>query len=154
MSYDLVVRGGTIVTAADSYVGDIGIRGGRIAAIGDGLPRGAQEVDARGLQVLPGGIDVHTHLDIDLGGHAQRRRLRVRHGGGRLPEASRRSATTPGSKRAGRSRQTVEEWKARAAGRAHVDYGFHVVVNDASARPRSPRSRAIVAAGYPSSRCS
>ncbi len=42
MSYDLVVRGGTIVTAADRFVGDVGIRGGRIVAIGDGLPRASR----------------------------------------------------------------------------------------------------------------
>ena len=83
MSYDLVVRGGTIVTAADRVVGDVGIRGGRIVAIGEGLPRGVAELDARGLQVLPGGVDVHTHLDIDLGDMRSLRRLRVRDGGGR-----------------------------------------------------------------------
>ncbi len=68
MSYDLVVRGGEIVTATDRFPGDIGVRAGRIATIGDALPHGEREVNARGLQVLPGGIDVHTHLDIDLGG--------------------------------------------------------------------------------------
>ncbi len=68
MAHDLVIRGGLIATATDSFVADLGIRHGRIASIAEGLPPGASEIDARGLQVLPGGVDVHTHLDLDLGG--------------------------------------------------------------------------------------
>src|SRR5256886_8801930 len=67
MSNDLVVRGGTIITAADRFVADVGIRAGRIVEIGESLPRASQEIDAAGLQVLPGGVDVHTHLDVDVG---------------------------------------------------------------------------------------
>ncbi len=59
---DLVIAGGTVVTAADSYAADIGIRDGRIAQIGQGLT-GADRIDATGLLVLPGGIDAHVHLD-------------------------------------------------------------------------------------------
>ena len=68
MPHDLVIRGGLIVTATDTFTADLGIRNGRIATIGEGLEPGASEVDARGLHVLPGGVDVHTHLDLDLGG--------------------------------------------------------------------------------------
>ena len=68
MAHDLVIRGGLIATATDLFVADLGIRGGRIASIGERLPPGASEIDASGLQVLPGGVDVHTHLDLDLGG--------------------------------------------------------------------------------------
>ena len=59
---DLVIAGGTVVTAADSYAADIGIKDGRIAQIGTGLS-GAERIDATGLLVLPGGIDAHVHLD-------------------------------------------------------------------------------------------
>src|SRR5262245_8010336 len=68
MSYDLVVRGGLVATATESRVTDIGVRGGRIAAIDAGLPQAKQEIDARGLLVVPGGVDVHTHLDLELCG--------------------------------------------------------------------------------------
>ena len=57
---DLVIAGGTVVTAADSYAADIGIRDGRIAQIGQGLT-GAERIDATGLLVLPGGIDALTN---------------------------------------------------------------------------------------------
>ena len=134
MSYDLVVRGGTIVTATDRFAGDVGIRGGRIVAIGDGLPRGAEEIDARGLQVLPGGVDVHTHLDIDLGG--MRSVDDFESGTAAAAVGGITTICDYAWQHAGWTlARTVEEWKARAAGRAHVDYGFHVVVNDASDGP-------------------
>src|SRR6516162_10064876 len=65
---DLVIRGGTIVdgTGVEPVEGDIGIAGDRIAAVGtvDGV--GREEIDARGLIVTPGFIDVHTHLDAQI----------------------------------------------------------------------------------------
>ena len=60
--YDLVIRGGTVVTAADTYRADIGIRAGRIAAIGDRLD-GGDTLDAGGLYVMPGGVDTHCHIE-------------------------------------------------------------------------------------------
>jgi dihydropyrimidinase len=53
MSYDLVVRGGTVVTASDSFAADIGVRSGRVAAIGEALAPGTTEIAAAGLLVLP-----------------------------------------------------------------------------------------------------
>src|SRR5256885_8278375 len=68
MAYDVVVRGGTVVTASDAFVADLAIQGGRIAAVTASIPEGREEIDARGLLVLPGGVDVHTHLDVEVGG--------------------------------------------------------------------------------------
>lgn len=62
MSYDLVVKGGLLVTAEAASVADVAIAGERIAAIGTGL-EGARELDASGLYVLPGAIDGHVHLN-------------------------------------------------------------------------------------------
>ncbi len=58
---DLVVRGGTIVTPGHREQADVGVTGGRIAALG-GAMAGAAEIDAGGLLVIPGGIDAHVHL--------------------------------------------------------------------------------------------
>lgn len=63
MRFDLVVRGGRIITATEDFSADIGIRDGRIAVLGEDLPRGDDEIDARGLLVLPGGVDAHCHID-------------------------------------------------------------------------------------------
>ena len=59
--YDLVVRGGTVVTAGSSSDFDTGIRDGRISQIG-GSPRGRSELDARSALVLPGGLDMPVRL--------------------------------------------------------------------------------------------
>ena len=59
--YDLVIRGGTIVTAGSLGIGDLGVAGEKIAQIG-GEMRGRQELDAHGKLVLPGGVDGHVHL--------------------------------------------------------------------------------------------
>jgi N-acyl-D-aspartate/D-glutamate deacylase len=69
MPHDIVVRGGTIVdgTGAEPFTGDIGIGGGRIAEIGKIASKGTREIDAEGHVVSPGFIDLHTHLDAQIG---------------------------------------------------------------------------------------
>jgi dihydropyrimidinase len=61
--FDLVIRGGRVCNADGSQTADIGVRAGRIAAIGPALARGADEIDAAGRWVLPGGIDSHCHIE-------------------------------------------------------------------------------------------
>lgn len=61
MECDLVVRGGTVVTAAADGVADVGVRDGKIAQLG-GEMRGCREIDASGHYVFPGGVDIHVHL--------------------------------------------------------------------------------------------
>src|SRR6187402_1716882 len=63
--YELVIRGGTVVdgTGAPSFTGDIAVDGGRITEVGTGLGKGEQELDADGLVVAPGWVDIHTHYD-------------------------------------------------------------------------------------------
>ena len=60
--FDVVIRGGTVVTAADTVRADVGIRGGKIIAVAEQLKDAAKIVDAGGLLVMPGGIDSHVHL--------------------------------------------------------------------------------------------
>ena len=62
MSYELVVRGGVVVSPTSTARLDIGIIGGRVAALGAHLDDGDTEIDARGLVVMPGLVDVHVHL--------------------------------------------------------------------------------------------
>ncbi len=148
MDYALVIRHGTVVTASDTFQADLGIRDGRIAAIAAGLPRGQQEIDASGLQVLPGGVDVHTHLDAPVGDV-----VTVDDFESGTAAAACGGITTicdyawqqPGQTIA----QAIETWQAKARGRAHIDYGFHVILSDAGPE-RLAELPAMVAAGYPS----
>lgn len=64
MQVDLIIRGGTVVTSAARFIANIGIRGEQIVAIGGDLESDTV-IDARGLHVLPGGIDAHVHLTTD-----------------------------------------------------------------------------------------
>ncbi len=69
MAHDIVIRGGNIVdgTGFDAFRGDIGLKDGRVAEIGKIATRGKEEIDADGLTVSPGFIDLHTHLDAQIG---------------------------------------------------------------------------------------
>ena len=70
MRFDTVIRNGTVVTATDTYLADVGINGEKVSAIAAQLPieNAGRVIDATGHLVLPGGIDVHTHLDMPFGG--------------------------------------------------------------------------------------
>jgi dihydropyrimidinase len=148
MAYDLVIRGGLVATATDAVVADLGVRGGRIVTIDQGLPASAQEIDARGLVVVPGGVDVHTHLDLDLGGT----RTADDFESGTAAAACGGVTTicdyawqTKGTSLA----KTIDAWKAKAAGKTHVDYGFHVILSEATDAVLN-EIPALVAAGFPS----
>src|SRR5256885_472129 len=70
MGFDIIIRGGTVVTATDTCVADVGINGDKVTAMAAQLPteNATRIVDATGMLVIPGGIDVHTHLDMPFGG--------------------------------------------------------------------------------------
>jgi len=68
MDFDLVIRGGTIMdgTGRPGVRGDVGIRGGQIEALGEVKGAAAQTIDAGGLVVAPGFVDIHTHYDAQV----------------------------------------------------------------------------------------
>jgi N-acyl-D-amino-acid deacylase len=63
--HDIVIRGGSIIdgSGAPAFTGDVAIAGGRIAAVGGKQGPARREIDADGLLVTPGWVDVHTHYD-------------------------------------------------------------------------------------------
>jgi dihydropyrimidinase len=147
-SFDLVIRGGTVVTAEDQQRADVGIVDGRIAKLDVDLPRGREEIDARGHLVLPGGVDAHTHLDVDVGGMTT-----VDDFDSGTAAAACGGVTTICDYAWQRPGQTLAEaiatWQAKAAGRAHIDYSFHLVLSEATPE-RLSEVPEIVRAGYPS----
>ena len=63
--FDLVIKRGRIITAAEDFVGDVAVSGEKIAAIGQNLA-GVREIDAQGLYAIPGAIDGHVHLQMPI----------------------------------------------------------------------------------------
>ena len=63
--HDIVIRGGTIIdgTGAEGFIGDVAIDGEKLAQVGGDVGPGKREIDAKGLLVTPGWVDVHTHYD-------------------------------------------------------------------------------------------
>ena len=125
------ITGGTVVTAADTYEADVLVEDGRIVAIGEGLADGADTVvDATGRLVLPGAIDVHTHLAMPFGGTMSIDDFTTGH------VAALHGGTTchidfviQGK---GQSLQeALDTWRAKANGKAVADYGFHMIITDA-----------------------
>ena len=64
--YDLVIKNGTVVSAATTYMADVAIQDESIAAVGENLS-GRREIDAAGKLVTPGAVDVHVHLNMPIG---------------------------------------------------------------------------------------
>ena len=128
-----LVKNGTIITASDRYDADVYVENGVIAVIGRNLPHGADTVvDASGLLVMPGGIDVHTHLDMPFGGTTSADDFltgtrAAAHGG--TTTVIDFAIQTPGQG----LYQALDQWRAKAEGKAVIDYGFHMIVRDLNA---------------------
>ena len=125
-----LIRNGTVATATDLYRGDVLIEEDKIAAIGTSLPAQADRVlDATGKLVLPGGIDVHTHLDMPFGGTTsaddfESGTVAAAHGGTTC-------VVDFAIQYKGQTLRTAwETWMKKAEGRAAIDYGFHMIVTD------------------------
>ncbi|MEO5798773.1 MAG: dihydropyrimidinase [Gemmatimonadales bacterium] len=128
MRFDRVIRGGTVVTPSETFVGDVGILGETIAAVGPGLDSsGADIVDATGHLVLPGVLDVHVHLELPFCGTTSADDYRT---GTRA--AARGGVTTVidfAIPYAGESLgQAADNWLAKAKEKALIDYTFHICI--------------------------
>ena len=147
---DLAIRGGTVATAADTMRCDVGVRDGRIVALGDDVGPAARTIDAAGLLVLPGGIDSHVHLDQFQGeGIAMADGFRS----GTVSAAAGGNTTVIAFalQRRGESlRAAVADYHAKARGEALVDYGFHLIVTDPTPGVLGQELPALVKDGYPS----
>lgn len=144
---DLVIRNGTVVTASETMRCDIGVRDGRITALAEGLPQGREELDASDLQVLPGGVDAHCHLDQPVGGGA--RMADDFETGTRSALCGGTTTVVPFAAQAkGQSlRAAVEDYHRRAGGRACVDYAFHMIVTDPTEAVLRDELPALIAEG-------
>ncbi|HEY4950998.1 MAG TPA: dihydropyrimidinase [Candidatus Acidoferrales bacterium] len=149
MRFDTLIRGGTIVTATDTYASDVGIVGGKISVIGLNLPvEGAGTViEARGMLVMPGGIDVHTHLDMPFGGTTsaddfESGTVAAAYGGTTtlIDFAIQYKGQT--------LRHAFDTWMKKADGKAVIDYSFHCIITDI-AGAQLDEMKAFVREGVP-----
>ncbi|MFC9324467.1 dihydropyrimidinase [Kitasatospora sp. NPDC057015] len=129
-----VVRGGLVVTAAEELHADVLIEDGRIAALAATGSTTAEAwtgtvIDAAGHYVIPGGVDVHTHMELPFGGTAASDTF----------ETGTRAAAWGGTTTivdfavqpvGGSLREGLDAWHAKAEGNCAVDYGFHTIVSD------------------------
>jgi dihydropyrimidinase len=149
MRFDTVIRNGTIVTATDTFLSDVGISGGKISTIGLNLPvDGAERViEARGTMVMPGGIDVHTHLDMPFGGTMsaddfESGTIAAAYGGTTtlIDFAIQYKGQT--------LRHAFDTWMNKADGKAVIDYAFHCIITDI-AGAQLGEMKALVREGVP-----
>jgi dihydropyrimidinase len=125
-----LVKNGTVVTASDRYDADIYIDKGRITLIGQGLNVPADTVvEASGKLVMPGGIDVHTHLDMPFGGTTsaddfESGTIAAAHGGTTTVVDFAIQNFGEGLYPA------FEGWQRRAEGKSVIDYAFHMIVRE------------------------
>lgn len=127
---DTIITNGTIVNATGACRADVAIKDGLIAAVGNGLTAGdARMIDAGGAYVLPGGVDAHTHLDMPFGGTVSCDDFRT---GTRAAAVGGTTAIVDFAIQAKGDTlaDTLAAWKAKAEGRAVIDYGLHVAVTD------------------------
>src|SRR5215468_2185472 len=131
MAFDTLIVNGTVATATDTYAADIGINDGKVIAIGQGLAREntRRVLDAKGKYVMPGGIDVHTHLDMPFGGTTSADDF----------ETGTRAAAFGGTttlidfaiQYKGQTLRTAfDTWMKKASGKAVSDYAFHCIITD------------------------
>jgi len=149
-SFDLVITGGTVATAADTFSSDVGIKDGRIVALGAELADGAQTIDATGRLVLPGGIDSHVHISQPSGpGIVMADDF----------ESGTRSAAFGGNtlimpfclQQKGESlRQAVKDYRAKAQAKCYIDVSFHLIISDPSPNVLGQELPALVEDGYTS----
>ncbi|MBL6946400.1 MAG: dihydropyrimidinase [Rhodospirillales bacterium] len=148
--FDLVVRGGTVITASEMMQCDIGIRDGQVAALAVDLPEGRREIDATDRLVLPGGVEAHCHIEQSssmgimtsddfysgsvsaaFGGNTTMISFAAQHKGQSLFDV-------------------VEDYEARASAKAVIDYSYHLIVSDATPKVISDELPTLIRRGLPS----
>jgi len=125
----LLIKGAEVITASDESKADVLVRDGKIAEIADKIAPtfGAETIDAKGLELYPGGVDVHTHFALPFMGTVSADDF----------ETGTRAAACGGTtaiidfvipSKGGSTLDALAEWRKKAEGKAVVDYGFHMAL--------------------------
>ena len=149
-SFDLTVRNGTVATASDTFQADIGVKDGRIAAIGTALAPGTRDLDARGRLVLPGGVDSHCHVEqlssagVMCADDFYSATVAAAFGGTTtiIPFAAQHRGHS--------ILAVVDDYARRAAEKAVIDYGFHLIIADPNDKAMNEELPAAIRRGITS----
>jgi dihydropyrimidinase len=147
--FDLIIKNGTIVTASDIYIADVGIKDEKIVAIGKGLTSDrAEVVDAKGKYIFPGAIDPHVHLQMPYAGTQSSDDFKS----GTIAAACGGTTTIIDfctQERGQTLKEAIVLRQQEAQDRAVIDYGFHVAVTDVNEQVLA-EIKQLIAQGYPS----
>lgn len=149
-AFDLVIRNAECATATDIWHSDIGIRDGRIEAIGRRLGAAEHEIDAENRLVLPGGVDAHCHIDQLT---SQGLRTADNFTSGTVSAAFGGTTTIMSfavQPRGESMRRAVDEYHRLAEGKAVSDYAFHMIVTDPSPHVLGQELPALIRDGHTS----
>src|ERR1700719_168034 len=147
---DLAIRGGTVVTASDTFRADVGVQAGRIVAVAAEVEGATREIDASGLLVLPGGIDSHVHIaqpsgpDVVMADDFASATAAAAAGGNTciMPFALQQRGTS--------LRRCVEDYVRQAEGECHIDVSVHLIISDPTPEVLGQELPALLKAGYTS----
>jgi len=128
-----LIKNGTVITATDQYRGDVLIEDEKITQVGThiDIPADALDkvIDANDKYVIPGGIDVHTHMELPFGGTVssddfETGTIAAAHGGTTtIVDFAVQDRGRP-------AREAWETWMGKAEGKAAIDYGFHMILRE------------------------
>ena len=126
----ILIKNGRIITAEQDYVADVYIEKEKITTIGTNLNiRADKVIDVAGKYVIPGGIDVHTHMDLPFGGTSssddfETGTIAAAHGGTTtIVDFAVQSKGTS-------MRQALDTWLRKSEGKASIDYGLHLILTE------------------------
>jgi len=150
MSFDTIIRGGTVATASDTFACDVGIADGRIVALGSDLGEAMEIIDATDRLVLPGGIDSHVHISQPSGpGIVMADDF----------ESATRAAAFGGNttvlpfclqERGQSLRAAIRDYHAKAEGQCYIDVSFHLIISDPTDQVLGQELPALIKDGYTS----
>jgi dihydropyrimidinase len=155
MTFDMVIRGGTVVTASDVTKADLGITKGRIAGIAEKITDGEVVIDATGRLIMPGGIDAHCHLDQPQAPGLAAKGAVMADGfrSGSVSAAFGGTTTIVPfcvQHRGNSLTAAVEDYHRRAEGQSVTDYAFHLIVSDPTPAVLGQELPALIRRGHTS----
>jgi dihydropyrimidinase len=148
--FDLIVSGGTVATASDTFRADIGVRDGRIAALGTNLGTAKRTVDASDRLIMPGGVEAHCHIEQESS-MGQMTADDFRTGSISAVFGGNTTIVPFAAQHRGQSlRDVVERYRARAEARSVIDYACHLIISDPTEQVLGQELPALIKDGYTS----